>query len=298
MIAEMGRFATVVIQQNGDMTTLGAICLPQNPPETLRDIARTADQAGLDELWLWEDCFLSGGVAAASAALAWTTRLRVGIGIMPVPFRNVTLCAMEIAALARMFGGRAMPGIGHGVQDWMAQVGVRVGSPLTLLREYASTLRSLLDGQTVTTKGRYVDIEAVTLDFPPDPAPGLLIAATGPKTLALAGELGDGTVLSGGTSPSAVAEAGKLIDPKDGHDIIVFVPAVTGPHAAARRRAAAEEWGQDYAGLAGTPADVADGVREFAAAGATRVILQPLPDEPDPASFVHFVADRIRPLVD
>jgi alkanesulfonate monooxygenase SsuD/methylene tetrahydromethanopterin reductase-like flavin-dependent oxidoreductase (luciferase family) len=280
------------------MTILGAISLPQNPPETLREIARTADEAGLDELWLWEDCFLAGGVAAASAALAWTTNLRVGIGIMPVPFRNVALCAMEIATLARMSGGRAMPGIGHGVQDWMAQVGVKAGSPLTLLREYASSLRSLLHGETVTTHGRYVHLDAVRLDWPPDPAPGLLVAATGPKTLVLAGEVGDGTVLSGGTSPAAVAEACKLIDPSEGHDVIVFVPAATGPAAAARLRAAAESWGIDYPGLAGDPADIAEGVREFAAAGATRVILQPLLDEPDAARFVHFVADRIRPLID
>src|SRR3954454_7784207 len=113
------------------MTTLGAIYLPQNPPESLRGIARAADEAGLEELWLWEDCFLNGGVAAASAALAWTTNLRIGIGIMPVPFRNVALCAMEVATLHRMFGDRAIAGIGHGVQEWMAQVGARPGSPLT-----------------------------------------------------------------------------------------------------------------------------------------------------------------------
>jgi alkanesulfonate monooxygenase SsuD/methylene tetrahydromethanopterin reductase-like flavin-dependent oxidoreductase (luciferase family) len=280
------------------MTTLGAICLPQNPPETLREIARTADEAGLEELWLWEDCFLTGGVAAASAALAWTTRLRVGIGIMPVPFRNVALCAMEIATMARMFPGRAMPGIGHGVQDWMGQAGVRAGSPLTLLREYASSLRSLLHGETVTTDGRYVHLDAVRLDHPPAPAPALLVAATGPKTLALAGAVGDGTVLSGGTSPAGVAEACKLIEPAEGHDVIVFVPTATGAGAGDRLRAAAEHWGQSYDGLAGDPAAIADGVREFAAAGATRVILNPLPDEPDPAEFVRFAAERVRPLVD
>jgi alkanesulfonate monooxygenase SsuD/methylene tetrahydromethanopterin reductase-like flavin-dependent oxidoreductase (luciferase family) len=280
------------------MTILGAISLPQNPPETLREIAQTADQAGLEELWLWEDCFLNGGVAAASAALAWTTDLRVGIGIMPVPFRNVALCAMEIATLARMFGGRAMPGVGHGVQDWMAQVGVKAGSPLTHLREYATSLRSLLHCDTVSFGGRYVHLDAVTLDWPPAPAPDLLVAATGPKTLALAGEVGDGTVLSGGTSPAQVAEACKLIAPSDGHDIIVFVPTATGPHAAARLRAAAEHWGQSYPGVAGDPSEIADGVREFAAAGATRVILNPLPDEPDAARFVRFAAERVRPLVD
>lgn len=279
------------------MTTLGAIALPQNPPETLRTIARTADEAGLEELWLWEDCFLAGGVAAVSAALAWTTNLRVGLGIMPVPLRNVALCAMEIAALARMFPGRAMPGVGHGVQEWMAQAGVKAGSPLTLLREYASSLRALLHGETVTVDGRYVHLDGVRLDQPPDPAPALLVAGTGPRTLALAGEVGDGTVLAGGTSPADVTSACELINRSGGHDVIVFVPAATGPHAASRLRSAAERWGQSYAGLGGEPAAIADGVREFAAAGATRVILHPLPDEPDAAGFVRFVADRIRPLI-
>src|SRR5665647_3196553 len=43
--------------KDGCMTTLGAVFLPQLPPERLRDVARSADEAGLQELWLWEDCF-------------------------------------------------------------------------------------------------------------------------------------------------------------------------------------------------------------------------------------------------
>src|SRR5215212_3311335 len=143
------------------MTTLGAIFVPQNPPESLRRIAEAADDAGLEELWLWEDCFLNGGISAAAAALAWTANLRVGVGITPVPFRNVAVQAMEIATLRRMFGERAIIGIGHGVQEWMGQVGARPESPMTLLREYASALRALLNGETVTTKGRYVHLDAV-----------------------------------------------------------------------------------------------------------------------------------------
>src|SRR3954449_11335913 len=167
------------------MTIIGAISLPQNPPESLRAIARVADEAGLEELWLWEDCFLNGGVSAAAAALAWTDRLKGGMGIMPLPFRNVALCAMEIATLSRISGGRALPGIGHGVQEWMGQVGARAASPLTLLREYATALRSLLSGEEVTTKGRYVNLDAVRLDWPPAEVPPLYFGSTGPKTLAL-----------------------------------------------------------------------------------------------------------------
>ena len=49
--------------------------------------------------------------------------VRVGIGLLPVPLRNLALAAMEIATLARLFPDRFVPAIGHGVLDWMGQVG-------------------------------------------------------------------------------------------------------------------------------------------------------------------------------
>ena len=106
----------------------------------------------MDSLWLWEDCFLESGIACAAAALAWTSRLNVGVGLLPVPLRNVALTAMEAATLDRLFPGRAMIGIGHGVQDWMGQVGARAASPLTLLREYTDALKALLAGERVTLR--------------------------------------------------------------------------------------------------------------------------------------------------
>src|SRR5918999_2227758 len=35
------------------MTEIGVVFRPQLPPERLRSVARAADEAGLDELWLW-----------------------------------------------------------------------------------------------------------------------------------------------------------------------------------------------------------------------------------------------------
>ncbi|WP_433375884.1 LLM class flavin-dependent oxidoreductase [Actinoplanes sp. CA-142083] len=279
------------------MTIIGAISLPQNPPENLRAIARAADEAGLEELWLWEDCFLSGGVSAAAAALAWTENLKVGIGIMPLPFRNVALAAMEIATLSRLSGGRALPGIGHGVQEWMGQVGNRAASPLTLLREYGTALRALLNGEEVTTKGRYVNLDAVKLDWPPTTVPPLYVGSTGPKTLALGGEVGDGTILTGGTSPAGVVAALGHIH-ADVHEMVVFVPAAFGAGAADRLRAQQENYGNDHPGVFGTPEEMAAGLREFVDAGATSLILQPTTDDPDPVAFVRSVAEEIRPLID
>src|SRR5688572_1057471 len=57
------------------VTVLGAVFLPQLPPERLRSVVRAAEESGLEELWLWEDCFRESGIATASAALAWSERL-------------------------------------------------------------------------------------------------------------------------------------------------------------------------------------------------------------------------------
>jgi alkanesulfonate monooxygenase SsuD/methylene tetrahydromethanopterin reductase-like flavin-dependent oxidoreductase (luciferase family) len=279
------------------VTTLGAIFLPSNPPERLPAMARAADEAGLEQLWLWEDCFLNGGVAAATAALAVTTRLKVGIGILPVPFRNVALAAMEIATLRRLYGERAIVGLGHGVQDWMEQVGVKAASPMTLLREYTVALRALLHGETVTTQGRYVRLDEVALDWPPDPAPELLIGATGPKTLALSGELAGGTILTGGTSPSGVRTAKLHIGTEKDHELVVFLAAATGPGAAERLADQQRRYGMDDPGVAGDARAVAAGIERWVEAGATTVVLQPTADEPEPENFLRFVAEEVRPLV-
>ncbi|MEU1268153.1 LLM class flavin-dependent oxidoreductase [Streptomyces sp. NPDC005799] len=292
------------------MTGLGAVFRPQLPPERLRSVARVADECGLEQLWLWEDCFREGGISSAAAALAWTERVRIGVGLLPVPLRNVAVTAMEAAALHRMFPGRAILGVGHGVQDWMGQVGARVESPVTLLREHLLALRALLRGERLTTSGRYVRLDDVALDWPPaEPVP-VLAGATGPRTLRLTGEAADGTILTASTTADRVRQARQLIeegressgraDADAPHEVVVFLLAATGVDAAARLRAALVDEGDENVpdlGVAGDAGTVAKAVRRLAEAGADTVILQPTGDEPDPEGFVRFVATEVRPLV-
>jgi alkanesulfonate monooxygenase SsuD/methylene tetrahydromethanopterin reductase-like flavin-dependent oxidoreductase (luciferase family) len=289
------------------MTTLGAVFRPQLPPERLRAVASAAEDAGLDELWLWEDCFWESGIASAAAALAWTERLRVGIGLLPVPLRNVALTAMEAATLHRLFPGRVDIAVGHGVQEWMAQVGARVESPMTLLREYLTALRALLRGERVTVQGRYVRLDGVALDWPPGSPPAVLAGATGPRSLRLSGELADGTILTASTPPDQVRQACRLVDEgraaagrTDPHRVIVNVLAATGPGAAGRLEAERRRLGADSipdAGIAGDARALAEAVKQWADAGADTVVLEPTPDDPDPEGFVRFVAGEVAPLV-
>lgn len=271
------------------MVALGVVFRPQHEPELLRPVAQLCDAGGIDELWLWEDCFDHGGIATASAALAWTERLGVGIGVLPVPLRNVAVTAMELASLERMFPGRVRAGIGHGVQDWMSQVGARAASPMTLLREYTAALQALLAGDTVTVAGEYVRLEDVHLGWAPAEKPALSVGGIRPKTLALAGSLGDGVVLTSGTGPDLVAAARRAVDDARG-----------AAHASARVTVyVGTSPGQQAVGdaeLGGDGTAIAAGVRRFAGAGADAVVLQSGPDD-DPREFARFVADEVRPQV-
>jgi alkanesulfonate monooxygenase SsuD/methylene tetrahydromethanopterin reductase-like flavin-dependent oxidoreductase (luciferase family) len=289
------------------MTGLGVVFRPQLPPERLRAVVRTADDVGLEELWLWEDCFREGGMTTAAAALAWSERVRVGVGLLPVPLRNVALTAMEAASLHRMFPGRATVVVGHGVQDWMGQVGARPASPLTLLGEHLDALRGLLGGERLTVRGRYVSLDDVALDWPPQQTVPVFAGATGPRTLRLSGAKADGTVLTAATSPDGVRQARQLIEEgqKDSgrgeqHPVVVYLLAATGHDAGARLRAELADEGLESStdvGVAGDADTVAAAVRRLAEAGADTVVLQPTAGEPDPEAFVRFAAEEVRPLV-
>ena len=259
--------------------TVGVVFRPQQPPEELEAVVRAVDDAGVPELWLWEDCFLEGGLPTATAALAWSGRLRVGVGLLPVPLRNPALAAMEIATIARLFPDRFVPAVGHGVLDWMGQVGARVASPMTLLREYAVAVRDLLDGQRVDVDGRYVHLDGVALDWPPATRPPLLVGARGDKTIRLAGEVADGVLLDSVTGPDVVRRGRALVDEgreaagRAGRAVVTVYTEVdpTQPSATLARQ-------------------VPERVAALHEAGADTVVLQATNEHPDPMALVEALA--------
>ena len=286
------------------VTRLGINFVPTLPPSRLRSLARAADQAGLDELWVWEDCFKESAVASAAAALAWTERITLVISLMPVPLRNPALCAMELANLSGMFPGRLVAGLGHGVQDWMDQVGARVDSPLTLLEEYATAVVRLLAGERVSADGRYVRLQDVALDWPPIPPPPLMLGGAGPKSVAQAARLGDGNLLPAGLTDQEIADVCALIAEhrtSSEHPVLAPLIAATGPGAQDRVAAEVSRW-MDRAdvgiGAAGDAAEIAARVRALAGLGVTSVGIQPTEDEPDLEGFVGFLGREVKPLLD
>lgn len=277
-----------------DGVALGLVARPERAPETLVEAARSAERAGYDELWLWEDCFLTGGVAAWATALAATERITVGLGVMPAPARNAAFAAMETATLARLHPGRVHAGFGHGVDAWMRQVGAKPASQLALLSETVEAVRALLAGATVSVEGRYVRLRDVALDHPPAVVPPVSVGVRGPRSLELAGRCADGTVLDAGSSPGYVRWARERIAAERPHRLTVFLWCA--PDGAARAAAESQvaqrlaAGGPQAEALAGEPdplaAVVAAGpddraVADLRAAGADCVVLVP-PDQAIP----------------
>lgn len=178
-----------------------------NPPEMAVQYVQQVEAAGFDEVWLVEDCFFAGGIASVATALAKTDRIRVGLGIMPAVARNPAFAAMEIAALARLFPGRFLPGFGHGVGDWMKQIGAFPSSQLAALEEVALVVRGLLAGESVTFHGRHVHLDQVKLEFPVQTPPPVSLGVRGIKSLQLSGRSADGTILAEYASAPYVAWA-------------------------------------------------------------------------------------------
>lgn len=206
--------------------SVGVMLRRDLPAADVIPFARRADELGFDELWVVEDLGFRGGLAQAGAVLAATERIHVGIGILPAGARNAAFAAMEAATLAQLFPGRVTVGVGHGMPSWMRAVGAWPSSPLTLLGEHVTAVRALLRGEQVTTaeQARSVHLQGVALEPVAVPAvvPDVLLGVRGPRSLALAGQVADGTILAEPATPEYVRAALAQIAAPGRHRLVTY----------------------------------------------------------------------------
>ncbi|MEV0824311.1 LLM class flavin-dependent oxidoreductase [Nonomuraea rubra] len=257
------------------------------PPEQLIPFARALDETSVDDLWVVEDLGWTGGLTSAATALAVTSRLRVGLGIAPAPLRNPMVLAMELGNLARVHPGRLAAGIGHGVQDWMRQVGAAPASPLALLEETIIAVSALLRGETVTLHGKEVHLDGVSLVHPPAEPPPVLAGVKRPRSLALSGRVAQGTIVPEGVGPDQVPGIIETIGGGDEHELVVFTFLRIGSGSAEEEREmVAGQAGflgvppEDVAMASGTAEEAAAHVKSLWAAGATSVAVRPIGADP------------------
>jgi 5,10-methylenetetrahydromethanopterin reductase len=225
------------------MPTIGLVFPAHAPARELPAFAGRAEQLGYDSVWLIEDCFMSGSIAMAGAALECTERLRIGIGLMPVTLRSPALAAMEIATLANMYPGRITATFGHGVEGWMRQVDARPPDRVRALEETVDTVRRLLAGEAVSNDGQHVRFDRVALDFPPPTVPPVLIGTTGAKGVSVAERAADGLLFAEGCGPRFVRDI-LCRHPRSGHIALYAWLAIDDSFdaAAARVTPAIQSW--------------------------------------------------------
>jgi alkanesulfonate monooxygenase SsuD/methylene tetrahydromethanopterin reductase-like flavin-dependent oxidoreductase (luciferase family) len=275
------------------MTTYGVMFRREWPADRLIDYARQVEAHDFDEMWVVEDLTFHGGFTQATAALAATNRINVGIGIAPAVVRNVAYTAMEIATLAQMFPGRFHMGFGHGVDFWIEQVGAVPTSWLSSLRETVAATVQLLSGEKVTFDGSYVHLDAVQLAHPAQVIPPISLGVRGPRSMALAAEVGAGVIFAEWSGPRYLQQVRGQVG--DAPKFTAFVQAsadvdalevmMTEKMALPRFAAQLAAYGDEPVPLAelviaGDPVTWIEQAQRWVTAGASAVVFCPLPSDP------------------
>jgi F420-dependent oxidoreductase-like protein len=273
-----------------------AFWLNQTDWPSLREAIRAAEDAGFDSIWFddhlladegdAEDPKLEGWTVAAAAA-AITTRVRIGHLVSANTFRNPGLLAKMVATADHVSGGRMVLGIGAG---WFERehtafgldFGASMGERIDRMGEAVAILRRLFDGERVTHDGRVYHLtDAVCVPRPVQARLPLLIGGSGPRrTLPLVARYAD--LWNAYGTPDEIARASALLDERCaeiGRDPASIERTVTLNVVVRDRRTAAEA---DFAEMVrrnrpqpdereldagGTPAEVADTLRGYAAVG-------------------------------
>ena len=175
-------------------------------------LARRAEQAGADGLWMAEHLGYRQSLVSCTAFALRTARARVvPTAISPYLWSPVSV-AMAMATIAEAAPGRAALALGSGNPMFLAEAGAKLERPLTAMREFIACLRQLWSGEPGAYRGEMFRLDGMRMAFlPPEPIP-LYLAAMGPRMLRLAGALADGVVLSAGLTVEYCARSLAMVE--------------------------------------------------------------------------------------
>jgi F420-dependent oxidoreductase-like protein len=173
-------------------------------PAGQQELVAAAEDLGFDSVWTAE-AYGSDALAPLAWLGARTTRLRLGTSIMQMSARTPTATAMAAMTMDHLTGGRFVLGIGASgpqvVEGWYGQPYPR---PLARTREYVDILRQTMRRDVVRFAGEHHQLPfpggtglgkplRSTLHPVRDRMP-IMLAAEGPKNVALAAEIADGWI--------------------------------------------------------------------------------------------------------
>jgi alkanesulfonate monooxygenase SsuD/methylene tetrahydromethanopterin reductase-like flavin-dependent oxidoreductase (luciferase family) len=245
----------------GRLVRLGVVLDTRNSPTRLQEIARMADRAGVDALWIDDHPTVAGEPrleAWTSLVLAGREASRVRMGAMlTVGFRPPAMLAAMAATLDLALGGRVEVGFRAGSSESAHRAfGVAFGDDTDRsqrMDRYAGIVRSLLTGQPVSAAGT-LDLRDARLGvLSPQPGgPPISIEARGLLELEVAVRRADTLVLPAGRTDVAtvISEARVACDraARDPQSLGIAIEArvsIGRTSAEARARATMDPWFRD-----------------------------------------------------
>jgi limonene 1,2-monooxygenase len=191
--------------------------LDENPTLALeRDLELLEHLDALDyhEAWIGEhhsggfEIIASPEIFIAAAAQR-TQRIKLGTGVVSLPYHHPLMVADRMLQLDHMTRGRAMFGVGPGALTADAyKMGIPIPEQRRMMNEAIDVLVSLLRGETVSAKTDWFELNDARLQIEPYSKPMMdmtVASARSPVGARAAGKHGLGLLSIGGTTDSALA---------------------------------------------------------------------------------------------
>lgn len=203
------------------------------------ELAEWLDHLGYAELWMGEHH--SGGMQIygspelfIAAAAERTSRIKLGAGVISVPYHHPYMIADRILQLDHQTRGRAMFGFGPGMLVSDAyMLNIKAEQQRARLVEGVDVVVRLLEGEVVTHDSDWFTLREASLQMAPYsfPRPEMtVVTSKTPIGSRLAGKYGFGILTHGGgdvagswkLAEEAAAEHGRTLDRRDLRVVVSF----------------------------------------------------------------------------
>ena len=165
--------------------------------------AQAAEAGGASTLWIACHLFLRDPVTTAALALAATKKIKIALMAMSPYSTHPVYIAMAAASLDEKYPGRVVLCLGAGAPADLKAAGIQSPKPLVAIGEAVKICRQLFAGEMADFHGQMFNVAGRRLANGGRKIP-IVIAASRPNMLKLAGKQSDGVLISAATSPPFV----------------------------------------------------------------------------------------------
>jgi probable F420-dependent oxidoreductase len=202
-------------------------------PANQVEVAQRAEQLGYTSLWTFQRLLFPADREGPDAArwqpvyrsvhdplitlaylAAHTTRIRLGVAVLNMPWFSPILLAKQTASLDAVSGGRLDLGLGLG---WSKQEYDAAGAPFerrgARAEEFVACLKAIWTEDPVDFHGEFHQVAEAHVDPKPvqRPHPPLLLGGSAEPALRRAGRVADGWISSSGQDLAAIGTAIRVV---------------------------------------------------------------------------------------